>query len=105
MSVSHRSTLVLLVLLGSGTAAPAQLVLPGARLQDDPGSSAPSATGLPPGTPRARPAVPKAPAEDMVLNRELKLNGSMGRLRIERGRPDGSEGTPDPRGHASDTAR
>ncbi len=87
MSVSHRSTLVLLVLLGSGTAAPAQLVLPGARLQDDPGSR--PAPGLPPGTPRARPAVPKAPAEDMVLNRELKLNGSMGRLRIERvGRTD-----------------
>jgi hypothetical protein len=85
MSVSRRSTLALLLLLGSGTGAPAQRVLPGARLQDDPGAPAPSATpGLPPATPRARPVVPKAPTEEMVLNRELKLNGSTGGFRIER---------------------
>jgi hypothetical protein len=88
MSVSRRSTLVLLLLLGSSTAAPAQLVLPGARLQDGPGSPAPSA-GLPPGTAKARPFVARAPTEEPVLNRELKLNGSMGRFRIERvGRTD-----------------
>jgi hypothetical protein len=90
MSVSRRSTLVLLLLLGSGTAAPAQLVLPGARLPDGPGSPAPSAMpGSSPGTPKARPVVAKAPTEELVLNRELKLNGSMGRFRIERvGRSD-----------------
>jgi Lysozyme inhibitor LprI len=92
MSAPRPSALVFLLLLGSGTAALAQLVLPGARLEEEPGSPAPSAApGVPrgtqtaPGTPApARPVVPKAPTEKTVLNRELKLNGSAGALQIGR---------------------
>jgi hypothetical protein len=55
---------------------------------EGPPGSVPGTGGIPSpgaqGQPTARPVALKAPTEDSVLGRELKLNGAMGSLRLER---------------------
>lgn len=88
-------TLTALLLVGSLVpAALAQpLILPGARLPSstetppaglplDPGNSGQGAAPTAPAPPAPRPA--KIPREDTILNRDLRLNGASGSLRVER---------------------
>lgn len=83
--------LTLAVPAGGFAPATAQpLMLPGARLPDEAGAPAePGLSGAPGAAPPAQPAatrpvLPKNPAEESILNRDLRLNGGMGSLRVER---------------------
>src|SRR5688500_3703771 len=88
---SRLALLAGLVLLGGAGGASAQLVLPGALPPAGPGEvAAPNPGGAAPGTPApSRPVAAKAPAEEAIVGRTLKLNGAAGSLRVERaGRTD-----------------
>lgn len=84
----NRALAVLLTAcLGGSLPAPATaqpLVLPGARLPEPA-----EPTQRTPGPSQARPAGAKTVSEAAVLDRDLKLNGSAGTIRIERGGPSG----------------
>lgn len=65
-----------------GPFAPGPPPVPGLPPEGEPG--VPSGPIPPAAPPPARPIVLKAPSEDSVLGRELKLNGGSGSLRLER---------------------
>ncbi|HEY8563930.1 MAG TPA: hypothetical protein VIL65_00390 [Beijerinckiaceae bacterium] len=90
-----------LALAASGAAFAQPMMLPGARFPgaaepapgappgpDQPAPGAPPAPRPDPGPPVARPVAIKAPSEDAVVGKELKLNGRAGSLRLERAGKD-----------------
>lgn len=87
------SLLPALAAVGAAGPASAQIVLPGAQLPFQPGeAAAPNPGARDPGVAPAAPAPPpapkpaavKAPTEESLLQRPLRLNGATGSLRVER---------------------